>query len=238
MIKVLVIDDNLDDLDFIAYLFKKYFPHLESVYYSDPQKASVEVNFEEFDLLILDVNMPTINGFDFLERIKKHEIKVIFSTAEEKHALRAHSYATVGYLLKPYSESDFTHVLLKSIRSIDKAQKGNSEKNKPLNQLILIATIGCSYMVSTDEIIRVESINNYAKFIVSDGNSYLSSHGLSHYKDPFESRTFFRIHKSHIINIRFIEKYYSDGTLIMKNGDRVPVSRRRREEFLSHIKNH
>ena len=236
MVNVAVVDDSQEDLDYVASLLKSSFLDVNAVFYSDPEKAINELSWQEVDLLILDINMPQMDGFDLLEKVKKYSFEVIFSTAESQYALKSYSYFAVGYLLKPYTEFDFIAVVTKALHRMQHEQ---TRLVKPqANTVIPIATRECIYMISIDEIIRVESIDNYANFHLVNGNAHMSSHGLSYYKDAFDSPTFFRVHKSHIVNTSFVEKYYSDGTLILKNGDKVPVSRRRREAFLSHFKQH
>lgn len=234
MIHIAVIDDTQEDLEYIASLLESSFSDISPVFYNDPEKAIHELNWSKIDLLILDINMPNINGFDLLERIKKYSFEVIFSTAEEQYALKSYSYFALGYLLKPYTEYDFIAFISKALYRIKHRQ--NTVVNSQVSKVIPIATTECVFMISIDEIVRVESVNNYAKFHLTDGNAHLSSHGLTYYKNAFDSPTFFRVHKSHVVNTSFVEKYYLDGTLVLKNTDRVPVSRRRREAFLSHFK--
>lgn len=235
MMHIAVVDDTQEDLEYIASLLRRSFPSVSAVFYSDPEKAIGELNWSEIDLLILDINMPTIDGFSLLEQITKYSVEVVFSTAETEYALKSYSYFALGYLLKPYTEFDFIAVITKALHRISKnhstVDRSKSEK------IISIAAVGCTYLVSVDDIVRVQSVNNYAKFYLANGDTHLTSYGLSHYKNTFESSPFFRIHKSHVVNTSYIEKYYSDGNLVLKNGDTVPVARRMREQFLSHFKN-
>ena len=105
---------------------------------------------------------------------------------------------------------------------------------------IVLSTAEKLYIVYIDEIIRCESDNYYTLFRFRDGKSLLISKTLKENEELLKEYHFIRPHKSHLVNLRYIRSYSRDegGVLIMEDGSRVPVSRRKREsviEALSHI---
>ena len=235
MYTICVLDDNQNDLDKIKSLLKNNFEYKQALFFTDPEVALNELDSSQVDLFILDINMPGLDGFEFLDKVKNHESEVVFSTAEDRFALRAYENFALGYLLKPYSESEFITVISKALKRI-RDKTGHMSSNP--SEIISIPTQGCLYVVPKNDVIRVERIGSYVKFFVSDGNVHLSSRGIKHYMDSasLDPNHFVVVHKSHVVNINHVQKYYTDGTLVLKNGDRVPVARRRREVLLSYLK--
>jgi two-component system LytT family response regulator len=88
--------------------------------------------------------------------------------------------------------------------------------------------------VRLDDIIRCESDNNYTMFYLTGGTKILVSKTLREYEDMLEARGFFRTHKSHLINLKYLKKYIKGegGSVILDDGSEVLVSRRRKEDFL------
>ena len=232
MYSIAVVDDNINDLDKARSLLEKNFETKRTCFYSNPQDALKDADYPSFDLVILDINMPQLNGFEFLNETQNFNVEVVFCTSEEGYALEAYKQYALGYLLKPYSEADFITVISKAF----KRMSPNTNKNRFTSEFISVATKSCIYVLPVQDIIRIQSINNYVKFFVNDGNVHLSSRIMKYYLKSLDKHRFIRVHKSHLINVDFILKYYSDGTLVLKNGDRIPVARRRRDELLDYLK--
>ncbi|SDH50939.1 LytTr DNA-binding domain-containing protein [Pedobacter terrae] len=85
--------------------------------------------------------------------------------------------------------------------------------------------------VSTDEIVRCEADNNYTNFFFSDGDQLLISKSLKEYSDLLKPQGFVRTHQSHLVNPKFVKSWLKEdgGTLLMNNGDKIPVSKPNRE---------
>lgn len=235
MYTICAIDDNRHDLDKVKSLLENNFECRQAFFFNDPEVALKDLNGSHVDLFILDINMPGLDGFEFLRKIDDHSAEVVFSTAEDRFALRAYENFALGYLLKPYTESDFVTVISKAIKRIrDKDGRAVTKSS----EIISIPTQGCLYVVPKNDVVRMEKIGSYVKFFVNDGNVHLSSRGIKYYLDSpsLDPDRFIVVHKSHVVNIDYVLKYYTDGTLVLKNGDRIPVARRRRDVLLSYLR--
>ncbi|MBT3647598.1 MAG: LytTR family transcriptional regulator [Flavobacteriales bacterium] len=88
--------------------------------------------------------------------------------------------------------------------------------------------------INLDDIVYCESQDNYTKFFLVDGQRIMVSKTIKHFEELLNPNQFFRVHRSNIVNLKYIEKYVKGevGYIVMKQGERIPVSRRRKESFL------
>lgn len=204
------------------------------------------------DLVICDVNMPELSGFELLEAInQKMRDQVIppflFLTAkvEPKDIRHGMNLGADDYLLKPFDHNN----LLKTIRlRLDKRnkilekQEGNSSNQEPSNRatlgkIALPSEEGLT-LVPIEEIIRCEADRAYCKFHLNNGSSILVSKSMKEFEQTLFNHNFFKTHKSNIVNMHYVEKYLrgKGGQLLMKDGSIVQVSVRRKEELMKILK--
>ncbi|MBM3434670.1 MAG: response regulator transcription factor [Bacteroidetes bacterium] len=195
------------------------------------------------DLVFLDVQMPDGTGFDLLEQIPEIRFKVIFASAFDKFAIQAFKFSALDYLLKPVEAEK----LIEAVSKLDESERFK-ELNKKLEVLlsnknsfekIALPTLDGIIFVKIKEIVRCESDNNYTGIFLKSGEKIMVSRTLKEYDDMLTPFNFFRIHKSHLINLGFLARYKKGegGFVIMEDGAELEVSRRRKEEFLEAIQN-
>ena len=186
------------------------------------------------DLLLLDIQMPRLNGFEVLELIG-HEVDVIFVTAYDKYALRAFEVHAVDYLLKPFSSDRLREAL-------DHARKRLATKEKlPVEDLaasarpagaklerVLIRDGSNVHVIPVSKLDYVEAQDDYVCFR-SEGKRYLKQQTLDDVETVLDPSQFVRIHRSYILNIdrlARLELYAKDShAAILRDGTRLPVSR-------------
>ncbi|MDO5980831.1 LytR/AlgR family response regulator transcription factor [Flavivirga spongiicola] len=235
---LIIIDDSASDIEYYKSLLVKNFNDFNNIEsFTNPLEGLDYINEAHPDLLILDMEMPDIGGIDLLNRIKSPTTELIFCTSHDQFAIEAFKNLALGFLLKPYSESNFIAIMSKAIQRL-KSVKANNDFPKAIKpildeQVITVPTLGCTYFLKISEIIRFESVDSYAKIYLTDGTFHISSHGIKYFETSLISPIFFRVHKSHLINLTKVKKLFTDGTLVLKNGEHVPVARRRRTELLS-----
>ncbi|MCO6175391.1 LytTR family DNA-binding domain-containing protein [Flavobacterium sp. NRK F10] len=237
--KIVIIDDNTIDLNKMKFRIEKYFPNINILgKFSDPRVGLEFIQKTPPDLLILDIEMPNMDGIKLLESLEFKSFETIFCTSHDKYALEAFKFFAIGFLYKPFSESEFIATMTTALSRMHSNFQKFSNK-PPVHSLkqIAIPTQGCTYFTHFSDIIRIETINNYAKIYLVDGNMHLSSYGMRFYDEKLPEPDFFRPHKSHLVNVNYISKYFTDGTLVMKNGDKIPVARRRRNQLLDIFNN-
>lgn len=231
MKKVVIVDDESAGRKLIKEYLKD-FPDLILVGEANNGVDAIRV-VNEFkpDLIFLDVQMPGMTGFDVLTRLEEIP-RVIFSTAFDQYALKAFEVHALDYLLKPYTKDRFKM----AIERIESEQASHSVAplaeslimdKQDYPKRILVQSGKSLVTLAVENIIRVEADGDYSRLIVGEG-AYLSNYGISKLADKLSPELFIRVHRSALVNIRFVEsvqKYSSSYDIVMKNKDVVRVSR-------------
>lgn len=232
MLKCYILDDEQNAVDALAALLKKKFAERTTVCGSntDANTAIEEIETLQPDILFLDVEMPAMTGLDVLKHFPERNFDVIFTTAHEKYALPALKASAKDYLVKPLSPQDVFDALQKC--SGKKTQAAIS-KNK-----ISLPTAQELVLIDADDIIRVEANNNYSHFYFTNRSKLIVSRTLKEFEDLLLSYNFYRIHQSHLINLKHIVSVNSsDGDyVILHGGHRVEISRRKKADFIQLLK--
>jgi two-component system LytT family response regulator len=187
------------------------------------------------DLLLLDIQMPKLDGFEVVELLER-EIPIIFITAHDEHALRAFEIHAVDYLLKPYSADRLGEALERARERI-----GRGEDAPPLDEVAAAAREGSGDLqrilvrdgtdvrvIPIDEVDYIEARDDAVAIHVG-GESHLKAQRMAILEDRLDGKRFIRVHRSYILNIdrlRSIELYAKDSRIaILDDGTKVPVSR-------------
>jgi two-component system, LytTR family, response regulator len=194
----------------------------------DAVKAITEL---EPDLVFLDIQMPKLNGFEVVE-LAGAKTNYMFVTAYDQYALKAFEVHAVDYLLKPYSQQRFNEALAharKRVRGsdgVDAVLQEAAGRNKPLGR-VLIRDGARVHVIAVEKIDFIEAQDDYVQ-INSEGKGYLKNQRLSELESQLDADLFVRVHRSYIVNIGSIsriEQGKDSHTAILKNGEKVPVSR-------------
>lgn len=198
------------------------------------KEAVVEINKHKPDLIFLDVQMPDFNGFEVLEMIA-HKPAVIFCTAYDKYALKAFEEHAVDYLLKPIDQDRFRQAVNRALEQIEKNKVNVDEllgsvKSTPQNypSHVIVQKSNKMLNLPVAEIMYLEASGDYT-VLHTKSDEYVSSKTLTSWLEQLNSQFFVRIHRSNIINFRFlkeVEKHFKGGLVAtMKNGKQLSVSR-------------
>ncbi|PKP17888.1 MAG: DNA-binding response regulator [Bacteroidetes bacterium HGW-Bacteroidetes-23] len=199
------------------------------------------------DLVFLDVEMPDGTGFDLLQKLNPIHFKVIFITGYEDFAIRAFRFSAIDYLLKPLDSKELVDAVRKAEDSLSKEVFdmklhnlfSNLERPKSLQKLVL-KTTDKIYSVNIQDIINCESDKNYTTFHFINAPKLIVSTNLKEYETLLTPHNFFRTHKSHLINMAYFDHFIkSEGgnTIVMKNKAAIPLSVRKKEEFMVLLEN-
>lgn len=248
MIRAVLIDDETRGLRSLELLIKKYCPEVMLVAMSKEAAEGIDlINTHQPDVVFLDINMPKMNGFEMLERLKFREFQLVFTTAHEEYALRALKKRAIDYLLKPISGTELKEAM-------EKVKKKVGEKRRSLDLFNLLKElkdaapvkipIQTKYgveIIATGDIVYVEADSNNSLIVLANANRLLSLRPLKEHEAALcaESTNFIRIHNSYLINLNYVRRYVRDETayVIMEDGKRIPVSRQKKDEFLAMIRN-
>jgi len=182
------------------------------------------------DVLLLDVQMPEMNGFDFIGSIESPPNIIIISSAEE-YALKAFDFNAVDYLLKPISYSRFC-------KAIDKVSRYYSRREAPAtgNEEIFIKNGSSLVKLKLRDIIYVEALENYVTLNTSD-EKYTIHFTMKAIESQLPSGVFIRVHRSFIVNKGMIQSI-RENTLDLNVGNTVksiPVGKSYRDSLLNEI---
>ena len=185
------------------------------------------------DLVILDIQMPKLNGFEVLELVDRPPA-VIFATAFNQYAIKAFEVHAVDYLLKPFSKERLAEAL---------EQANEHLKRKPVPIQTLAAAAGMRstplerilvkdgskvHVIPVDRIDYIQAQDDYVA-IRSDGKSHLKQERMAELEKELDPNKFVRVHRSSILNlerISRIELYAKDSRMaILKDGTKLLISR-------------
>lgn len=196
------------------------------------------------DIVFIDVTMPTETGFDFLRKFDTIPFEIIFATAYQEFAVEAFKVSAVGFLLKPIRTEDLLiavntaidHLLLKNTAQKYQALFHNLKPTNRDNQMIVVPSGEKYEVVNVDQIMYFEGTEKYTYIHAVDGRKILSSQYIGKYKNMLAEQDFFISHKSYMVNIKFIRALSKEDEIILLDGTKIPLARRRKTEFLQVLK--
>lgn len=181
------------------------------------------------DLVFLDVQMPGLDGFGVLRRlIRERELAVVFLTAHDRYAVKAFEVDAVDYLMKPVTRTRFDTCIARVREWVER--RVDAERTEPPGELLVVGTPGGERLLRPDEIDRIEAADYYAS-IHTGPDRYLLRESLTSLMKRLPQPPFLRVHRSAIVNLARVERFVpasgGGGRLVLRDGSRVPVSRRR-----------
>jgi len=210
----------------------------------DEAKKMLQVSMPE--LVFLDVLLPPQTSFDLLNSLSSIPFSIIFTTSFEEYAVKAFRLSAVDYLLKPVSSEDLQSALVKFKEKKKAADTSahirllldNLEGKREIPTKVALPTLTGFIFVPVKEIIRCASDNTYTTFFLVDKRKIVVSKTLKECEQLLSDYKFVRVHNSHVINIDYVSEYIrgEGGIAKMSDGSQVDVSRRRKEEFLRHLR--
>lgn len=178
-------------------------------------ESLAEVNALKIDLLFLDIEMPAMNGFEFLAGLTIHP-QVIITSQNQKYALDAFEFNVTDFLLKPFSNTRFEAAITKAI---DKAK--SIKKKQPESKLVVKHNLK-QVELNVHGILYVEALGDYVK-VVTEERNYIILSTMNAFNKRLGSENFIRIHKSYIVNLKMVERYNHE--FIEIKNKKIPISR-------------
>jgi len=232
MISCIAIEDEplaLKQLE--GYIAKTPFLELKGCFQNAFEAVEI-INNEKIDVLFLDINMPDINGIDFLKSLtaKPH---VIFTTAYEEFALEGFKLDAIDYLLKPFSYSDFLKACLKAQKWLE-PQKTESNDD---SSFLFVKSEYRLIKIAVDDITYIEGMKEYIRIFLRNAKPIMTLMSMKKMEERLPSDTFMRIHKSYIVNLNDI-KIVDKMRIIFDDNSYIPVSEQYKENFQNYLKKH
>lgn len=249
-ITTIIIDDEQNARENLKLILTDFCPELNVVAEAgSAEEARLLIAEHNPELLFLDINMPGEDGFELLESIENKNFSVIFITAHNQFAMKALKAGAIDYIEKPIDIEDLQAAVAKVVETVSVTSTNvdfglikqllNDYKAKNKAATIAVPTLSGYEIIKAQDIIHLEADESYTRIFLVDGKKCISSMTIAKYEKVLDPSTFFRVHKSHIINTRDHLKEFNrhEGNVaIMDNGEAIPVARRKLSGFINAIK--
>lgn len=190
--------------------------------------AQARAFVEQADVLFVDINMPDMNGLDFVRSLENPPL-VVFTTAYAEYALEGFRVNAVGYLLKPFSLADFQKEAEKADRIV--ATRRKAAASAPEADFLSFKTDYKTVRVALSRLRYAESMSEYLKLYL-DGQTapLVVLYSLKHLMEQLPPERFMRVHRSYIVALSRIREASATG-IIMEDGATIPVGESYRAAF-------
>lgn len=241
-----ILDDETHCVKSLEMQLSTLFPDLDIVFKStDSEKALKEIPDLSLDLLFLDIQMPVIDGFEFLDRVRKIDFDIIFTTAYSEYAIKAFRARAINYLLKPIDDDELKEAIktyskqkqdARVFKQTEALMNALAEKSNLKEKIAVPVTDGMEFIVVKD-IIFCQSQSNYTLICLQDGREIMFSKTLKETEDTLAKFGFLRIHQSYLVNPLLMKKYNRNdgGHLIMDNDKNLSISKKYRKVVSSYF---
>lgn len=241
--KALIVEDEIRSRVFLQNLVEEYCPGLTVAGTAgNVEEAVALINSSSPDIVFMDIEMQTGTGFDVLEQVKAHDFHVIFTTAYDHYAIKAIKFSAVDYLLKPINVDELQQAVAKATEELDRQAENhtiellikNFRRQAGEDFSIGLSTAEGVEFVQLTTIIRLEANGPYTTFYMKDNQKIMVSKNLKEYEMLLTEHGFFRVHNSHMINLKEVKKMIKTdgGYAVMNDSSMIAISPKKKEEFL------
>lgn len=237
MLKAVILDDELRGSKLLQHKLQAFDQQLQvEAVFNDPLLALSGVAVLKPDVLFLDVEMPVLNGFQFLEKLGSFDFEVVFVTAFNAYTLDALRINALDYLLKPVDNDELQCAIDRLHEKLAKKRVFMADSSTPQlgSRRIALPTAEGVYLVKKTDIMRVEAMSNYSTFYLAEGKKIVVSRTLKEFEQLLTEPFFIRISRSVIANLDYVAKYRKGdgGTLEFVDGAEMEVTSSRKEALL------
>lgn len=237
-IKILVVDDNLQQLRRVVESIERYFKGIDDISYTvDNSRKSTDaldmLSRNTYDIVFLDVDIDELSGVDIAKRIRlrNDDVEIIFVTAYPDFSIKAYEVFALNYLLKPIDDVVFTRTMNKAVENI----RNKAVVSKMKYIVVIMKTE--SYKLYYKDILYFEKNGKYVRIYLADGTIIEPRATLNEFEEKVENKHFLRCHRGYLVNKMKIEKYSYDELRLRNCETTVPVGRKFKDSVAKTIKN-
>ena len=240
-----IVDDEIQSRNILQKMLQQYFPETRLV----GQAYNVEQGLQGIreynpNIVFLDIQMQGETGFDLLNHLPEINFALIFTTAFDNYAIKAFRFNAIDYLQKPIVSEELIEAVHKAKQRIAYSMPASKEQVEQLYQdiknprkihdKIAVPTAEGFVIIPVKEIVYCRASSNYTEFFLTDKKTILSSYTLKQYDEILTTQSFFRAHRSYLINTAHIKMYKrgEGGEIVMSNGHEIELSRTHKDEFM------
>lgn len=228
----IAIDDEFPATQVVESLVDKI-PDLLLVKSFTKAKEALEfISANEIDIIFLDIQMPDLNGLEFVRSLRKNH-KIILTTAYDQYALEGFNLEVVDYLLKPFSFDRFVVAVNKAIKQIEFERESLPTKHKNNNDDFI--TVKSDYKlikIPFSDIDYIEGLKAYLSIFVN-GKRTIVLDSLKNYEVLLPKDQFLRVHKSYIVPLQKIK--FMEGNMLVINEKKIPIGKSYKEVVLKKV---
>lgn len=240
-IKSLIIDDDPFIRDLLKDKLDHFIPEIQFVETASNGKEGIQkIEAIKPDLIFLDVEMGDMTGFEMLSQLDQISFETIFITSFSHYAIKAIRFNALDYLVKPIDLEELKRAVSRFLeKSSHQSNTGDNVRQllknlgtkKVSDQVLTFNTQEGEIRIKLANILRIEGERNYSFIHLSNGKRKLVSKTLGDFEEILADKSFFRCHKSHLVNFEQITKQQSRSSILLTGGQEIPIARRKQEEF-------
>lgn len=239
MIRSLIIDDEIPNIELIKLLVEKYCPDIEIIDESDniPQGIEKIIKLKP-DLIFLDIEVHQQNAFDLLTTLNDDTLNIILVSGFDHYGLQAIQHSIIAYILKPISIADLIAAVAKAKRVIEDKKKLQRLKTTTEHPTMFALPSKEDFEVTPfTNIIRLEAKGSYTTIYTNDQRTHLLSKRMKDVEIHLPKDLFLRVHHSHIINLGYVYKLVKarSANIILKDHTTIPISANYKAEVAERI---
>lgn len=240
MLRAIIIEDKEANIETLMQLLQQFCPSVHVIATAtNVESGYLLISQQRPDVVFLDIELDNASGFDLLHMFRDVFFKTIFTTAYSRYAIDALRAQALDYLLKPISIRQLQEAVLKVEEGLKQEENDRSRNERLIPQAkISLPTQEGFLFIHYNEILRCEGAGSYSNFFLLDGKKIMVSLRLKECEDLLPATVFFRVHKSHIINVNHVIRYARGriGQVFMPANTVVEVSASHKDEFLNFMK--
>jgi two-component system LytT family response regulator len=246
MTRAIIVEDQLEGLNNLKNILKEHCPSVKVIAQARSIAQAVKVfsNPElKPDVAFLDIHLKDGLVFEALNHLKKVDFEIIFVTAFEKYAIKACQYSSIGFVMKPIDADELIDAVNRIPENSHEIENRYELFSKIYNnpnafEKLSISAVDGIYFVHIRDVLRLEAEDNYTHIYMKNGTKITASRTIKWYEELLEPMNFYRVHKRHVINLNYMQKFVKGdgGYLVMDDGMNIEVSRRRRPAFMEQMR--
>jgi two-component system, LytTR family, response regulator len=244
--RAVIVEDEISGMRHLKNLIAKHCEHIEVVATAENvEEALTMFNAPAVqpDVAFLDISLPDGLIFQVLNQLENINFDIIFVTAFKDFAIKACDYGSIGYIMKPI-DTDELKAAVSRVRAGKVAKMkerldvftGHYNNPNAFGKMSVSAVDGI-YFINIKDISRIEAEDNYSHIYTHQGDKMIVAKTIKSYEELLSGVNFFRVHKRHLVNLNFMSKFVKgDSLVVMDDGIKIEVSRRRRPQFMELMK--
>ncbi len=234
-LKTLIVEDNTYMAIVLQDMLQPYSEKISVLGIAHSGKEALKmISKVQPNIVLLDIELSDMTGFELLNQLEEINFKTIFTTAHSHYAIKAFRFNALDYLVKPIKEDELAEAITRCLNSTNNVVEvqtalSNLETKSVTDQKLILPTQTGTLRFTLKQITHIEGERNYSYIHLNNGNKKLTSKNLAHFEDILVDKGFFRCHRSFLVNKIHVNEL-KDDYFKLKNSMQIRVSRRKKAD--------